>query len=120
MSWGHGTIFCNSLCFSRLAVYRCGSPWGWSQPYGFRALLNGSSWSPRFALFGDLGLVNPQSLSRLQRETQQGWYDAVLHIGRPNGCPALPRDPFPLTHPLMVTLFAPLPLQEILPTTWTR
>ncbi|XP_058052308.1 acid phosphatase type 7 isoform X4 [Ahaetulla prasina] len=62
-------------------VYRCGSPLGWSQPYGFQALLNGSSWSPRFALFGDLGLENPQSLSQLQRETQQGWYDAVLHIG---------------------------------------
>ncbi|KAK9394242.1 acid phosphatase type 7 [Crotalus adamanteus] len=62
-------------------LYRCGSPWGWSRPYGFRALLNGSSWSPRFALFGDMGLENPQSLPRLQREVQQGWYDAVLHIG---------------------------------------
>uniref|UniRef100_A0A8C5WZK3 Purple acid phosphatase n=1 Tax=Laticauda laticaudata TaxID=8630 RepID=A0A8C5WZK3_LATLA len=62
-------------------VYRCGSTWGWSQPYGFRALLKGSSWSPRFALFGDLGLENPQSLSQLQWETRQGWYDAVLHIG---------------------------------------
>ncbi|KAG8143679.1 putative Purple acid phosphatase protein [Naja naja] len=41
----------------------------------------GSSWSPRFALFGDLGLENPQSLSQLQWETRQGWYDAVLHIG---------------------------------------
>lgn len=85
-----------SLCFSLLAVYRCGSPWGWSRPYGFRALLNGSSWSPRFALFGDMGLENPQSLPRLQREVQQGWYDAVLHIGRLSGCPAL-RSSLPLT-----------------------
>lgn len=96
-----------SLCFSVLAVYRCGSPWGWSRPYGFRALLNGSSWSPRFAIFGDMGLENPQSLPRLQRETQQGWYDAVLHIGRLSGCPALPSS-LPLTvSPLMVTLFPP-------------
>ncbi|KAM3829421.1 acid phosphatase type 7 isoform 1-T3 [Vipera latastei] len=62
-------------------LYRCGSPWGWSRPYGFRALPNGSSWSPRLAIFGDMGLENPQSLPRLQREAQQGWYDAVLHIG---------------------------------------
>ncbi|KAM3829425.1 acid phosphatase type 7 isoform 3-T5 [Vipera latastei] len=63
-------------------LYRCGSPWGWSRPYGFRALPNGSSWSPRLAIFGDMGLENPQSLPRLQREAQQGWYDAVLHIGQ--------------------------------------
>ncbi|XP_063167808.1 acid phosphatase type 7 [Candoia aspera] len=62
-------------------TYRCGSRWGWSRPYGFRALLSGSSWSPRFALFGDLGLENSQSLPRLYWETQWGWYDAVLHLG---------------------------------------
>ncbi|KAL0169390.1 hypothetical protein M9458_033986, partial [Cirrhinus mrigala] len=37
--------------------------------------------SPRFALFGDMGNENPQSLSRLQKETQIGMYDVILHIG---------------------------------------
>nr|XP_020642838.1 acid phosphatase type 7 isoform X1 [Pogona vitticeps] len=61
--------------------YRCGSELGWSRPYSFRALLNGSDWSPRFAIFGDMGLLNPQSLPRLQRETEMGLYDVVLHVG---------------------------------------
>ena len=34
------------------------------------------------ALFGDLGSVNAKSLSYLQEETQQGKYDAFLHIGK--------------------------------------
>ncbi|KAF7242251.1 Acid phosphatase type 7 [Varanus komodoensis] len=62
-------------------AYRCGSEQGWSRPYSFQALLNGSDWSPRFAVFGDLGQVNPQSLPRLQHETEMGLYDVVLHAG---------------------------------------
>ncbi|XP_042296608.1 acid phosphatase type 7 [Sceloporus undulatus] len=62
-------------------AYRCGSEQGWSRPYTFRALLNTTTWSPRFAVFGDMGLLNPQSLPRLQRETTLGLYDMVLHVG---------------------------------------
>uniref|UniRef100_A0A8D0H3S7 Purple acid phosphatase n=1 Tax=Sphenodon punctatus TaxID=8508 RepID=A0A8D0H3S7_SPHPU len=61
--------------------YRCGSEQGWSRRYRFRALRSGTDWSPRFAVYGDMGLINPQSLPRLQRDTQQGMYDAVLHVG---------------------------------------
>jgi len=39
-------------------------------------------WSPRMAVFGDLGSVNARSLSYLQEETQQGKYDAFLHVGK--------------------------------------
>jgi len=41
----------------------------------------GSNWSPRFAVFGDMGNVNAQSIGRLQEETQAGHFDAVLHVG---------------------------------------
>lgn len=41
----------------------------------------GSNWSPRFAIFGDLGNENAQSLPRLQEETMLGFYDAILHVG---------------------------------------
>lgn len=32
-------------------------------------------------MFGDLGADNPKALPRLRRDTQQGMYDAVLHVG---------------------------------------
>ena len=45
----------------------------------FTTMQDGSDWSPRLVLFGDMGKVNAQSLPRLQREVDM--YDAVLHIG---------------------------------------
>ncbi|XP_072464422.1 acid phosphatase type 7 isoform X1 [Notamacropus eugenii] len=62
-------------------VYRCGSAQGWSRRFRFRALQSGPNWSPRLAVFGDMGADNPQALPRLRRETQQGMYDVVLHVG---------------------------------------
>jgi hypothetical protein len=41
----------------------------------------GSNWSPSFAIFGDMGNLNAQSLPRLQEETMLGMYDAILHVG---------------------------------------
>ncbi|TSO67483.1 Acid phosphatase type 7 [Bagarius yarrelli] len=61
-------------------VYHCGSEKGWSDIFFFTALNDSTSFSPRFALFGDLGNENPQSLARLQKETQAGMYDVILHI----------------------------------------
>ncbi|MBZ3887418.1 Iron/zinc purple acid phosphatase-like protein [Sciurus carolinensis] len=62
-------------------VYRCGSAQGWSRRFRFRALKTGVHWSPRLAVFGDLGADNPKAFPRLRRDTQQGLYDAVLHVG---------------------------------------
>ncbi|XP_026165245.1 acid phosphatase type 7 [Mastacembelus armatus] len=62
-------------------VYHCGSDKGWSDAFFFAALNDSTNFSPRFALYGDLGNENPQSLARLQKETQLGMYDAILHIG---------------------------------------
>jgi len=61
--------------------YTCGSSEGWSAAFFFTAMKSGSNWSPRFALYGDLGNVNAQSLPRLQLETEKDMYDAVLHVG---------------------------------------
>ncbi|XP_076833780.1 acid phosphatase type 7 isoform X2 [Brachyhypopomus gauderio] len=62
-------------------VYHCGSGEGWSDVFSFTALNESTSFSPKFALFGDMGNENPQSLARLQKETQMGMYDVILHIG---------------------------------------
>jgi hypothetical protein len=42
----------------------------------------GSDFSVKFAVFGDLGNVNGQSIPRLQEEAQRGMYDSILHIGK--------------------------------------
>lgn len=64
------------FCFS---VYHVGSPLGWSSRYSFRTILETDRKS--FAVYGDLGVVNAQSLPRLQREAQLNYYDAILHVG---------------------------------------
>ncbi|XP_034111959.1 acid phosphatase type 7 isoform X3 [Drosophila albomicans] len=61
--------------------YHCGSNWGWSAIYWFHTPLNHSNWSPSFAIYGDMGVENAASLPALQRETQLGKYDAILHVG---------------------------------------
>ncbi|RWS28741.1 Iron/zinc purple acid phosphatase-like protein, partial [Leptotrombidium deliense] len=65
----------------QLYFYHCGSDDGWSAIYWFRALKSGSDWSPRIALFGDLGNKNGKSIPRLQEEVQRGNFDAVIHNG---------------------------------------
>ena len=54
-----------------------GSSLGWSDLFFFRTFATASyapasNWKPTFAVFGDMGNENAQSLPRLQRETQQG------------------------------------------------
>lgn len=62
-------------------MYHVGSRLGWSSLYFTNVLKEGTDWSPRFAIFGDLGNKNAQSMSRLQRETQLGNFDMILHVG---------------------------------------
>jgi len=68
------------------AVYHCGYGDAWSSLYTFTAMAAGSNWSPRFAVIGDLGNVNAQSVGRLQEETQAGHFDAMLHVGKSSCC----------------------------------
>ncbi|CAG0921665.1 unnamed protein product [Notodromas monacha] len=63
--------------------YRVGSKLVWSEWIECQptAASNSTDWSPRLAVFGDLGLVNAQSIPRLLQDTKRGIYDAVLHVG---------------------------------------
>lgn len=62
-------------------IYHCGSDLGWSDEFWFVTLDPSPSSSARLAVYGDMGNVNAQSLPRLQKETQQHKYDAILHVG---------------------------------------
>ncbi|XP_072023966.1 acid phosphatase type 7-like [Amphiura filiformis] len=66
-----------------LYMYRCGSSYGWSSLFYFRALPSDPTpkGGIRFAVYGDMGNENPQALGRLQVEAQNGMYDAILHVG---------------------------------------
>lgn len=54
---------------------------GWSAKFEFQTVPKGDKWSPSIALFGDMGNENAQSLARLQQDTQNGMYDAIIHVG---------------------------------------
>lgn len=60
--------------------YRCGGEDLWSEVYTFKTLRNGEDWSPRIALYGDMG-TDGQSLSLLTSEALNGNFDVVLHVG---------------------------------------
>lgn len=62
-------------------MYRCGGNNGWSPKFNFKTVKNNTDSSYSFAIFGDMGNENAQSLSRLQEETQNGMYDAIIHVG---------------------------------------
>lgn len=75
-------VLLSNLTPGQTYKYHCGSPnFGWSSLFTFTAMPSGTDWSPHFAIYGDMGNVNAQSLPRLQEETMQGVYDAVLHVG---------------------------------------
>ena len=58
----------------------CGSAGDWSEEYTLRSL-GVSGWSPRFAVYGDMGTENAVSLPWLVEEATTGDIDAVLHLG---------------------------------------
>ncbi|KXJ28316.1 Iron/zinc purple acid phosphatase-like protein [Exaiptasia diaphana] len=60
--------------------YHCGGSGGWSPVFSFTVRPAGANWSPRLALFGDMGNKNARSVPFLQEETQQGHFDAILHV----------------------------------------
>lgn len=62
-------------------VYRCGGLNGWSPKFSFKTIKNDSNSEFTFAIFGDMGNENAQSLGRLQEETQNGMYDSIIHVG---------------------------------------
>ncbi|XP_070578904.1 acid phosphatase type 7-like [Ptychodera flava] len=82
----HRTQFIHRVKITELQAnqtyfYHCGSPDGWSAVYYFTTFQDGTDWSPKFAVFGDMGNINAQSLAALEEETQKGHFDAILHVG---------------------------------------
>jgi hypothetical protein len=64
-------------------VYHCGSDeYGWSPLFRFTAMRNDSDFVVRMAVYGDMGKDNAQSMARLQKETQLGHFDLILHVGK--------------------------------------
>ena len=45
-------------------------------------LNSGTNWSPRLAIYGDMGSTNVRSLPKLMSETDAGNFDAILHVGK--------------------------------------
>ena len=78
------TVHDNGILLLRflVSVYHVGSPQGWSSIFWFKTQPAGNGWSPKLAVFGDMGNVNAQSLGRLQEETERGHFDAILHVGK--------------------------------------
>jgi len=74
-------VYLKNLTFNTKYVYHCGGDKGWSPEFWFKTPPDGDNWSPKFAIYGDMGNENAQSLARLQEETQRGHFDAILHVG---------------------------------------
>lgn len=74
-------ITLNLLMPGKKYWYRVGSWLGWSDKLSFTAMPAGTDWSPTFAVYGDMGNVNGRAMARLQQEAQDGYFDAVLHVG---------------------------------------
>ncbi|XP_076441925.1 acid phosphatase type 7-like [Babylonia areolata] len=62
-------------------MYIVGGQEGWSNRFTFFALKEGTSWSPKMIVFGDMGNDNAQALPLLQQDAQQGNFDIILHVG---------------------------------------
>ena len=60
--------------------YHCGCASNWSKVYTFTTLGEKDS-SPTFAVYGDFGAENAQSLPWLVEEATQGSIHGVLHCG---------------------------------------
>ncbi|CAD5226353.1 unnamed protein product [Bursaphelenchus okinawaensis] len=61
--------------------YRVGSDYGWSSIYTFVGLKERQDGGYRIALYGDMGNINARSLGKIQRLTQNGAFDMIIHNG---------------------------------------
>lgn len=60
--------------------YHVGGIQGWSPVFAFKTFTT-EQYPLSLAVFGDMGVVNARSLTRLQEEAHQSMYDAILHVG---------------------------------------
>ena len=64
-----------------LSDYRCGFPGNWSEVKSLKPLDSSETGSLTFAVYGDLGWENAQSVPYLKRDVEYGLIDGVLHCG---------------------------------------
>ncbi|XP_044738849.1 acid phosphatase type 7-like isoform X2 [Chrysoperla carnea] len=74
-------VYLKNLLPNTQYVYRCGSDLGWSGLFRFTTTPNGTDWSPRFVIYGDLGNEISVSLPLLQQYAQSGYMNGVVHLG---------------------------------------
>ncbi|CAG5135736.1 unnamed protein product [Candidula unifasciata] len=79
--WVHKVILKGLLPETDYSYMVGSKDYGYSNIFSFRTWPSGDNWSPRLAIFGDLGNENPQSLARLEMDAAAGMYDAILHVG---------------------------------------
>jgi len=72
-------VICNVVI---LSDYIVGCSDNWSKTFTMTTLNNGTDWSPRLAIYGDMGSFNAHALPRLKGHTNAGHFDAILHIGK--------------------------------------
>ena len=75
------------ICYDT-SDYKVGCSDKWSNTFTMTTLNDGTNWSPRLAIYGDMGSTNARSISRLKSETSAGHFDAILHIGKYRSSPA--------------------------------
>ncbi|XP_005101479.2 acid phosphatase type 7 [Aplysia californica] len=75
------TVLLDDLVPGQTYTYIVGNEYEFSDEHMFRAMRAGQNWSPRLAIYGDMGNVNARSLPRLEADAFAGMYDAVLHVG---------------------------------------
>ncbi|KAI1714342.1 calcineurin-like phosphoesterase domain-containing protein [Ditylenchus destructor] len=61
--------------------YKVGSPSGWSKTFSFRTFPNGTNFSFRVCIFGDLGLFSGMSIEDLKKAAKRADFDLIIHIG---------------------------------------
>lgn len=76
-------VLLDHLQFNTTYFYRCGSKEvGWSTEYSFTTRpKNQEDWSPRIAVFGDMGWSNGVSFPFLKQRVAENAYDAIFHVG---------------------------------------
>lgn len=62
-------------------VYSVGGSDGWSEKFYFKALKEGTEWSPFLVVYGDMGNDNARALPLLQLDAELGNFDVILHVG---------------------------------------
>ncbi|XP_065920906.1 acid phosphatase type 7-like isoform X2 [Dysidea avara] len=75
------TVTLTGLKLATKYDYIVGCSDNWSKTFTMTTLNNGTNWSPRLAIYGDMGSANAHALPSLKALTNAGQFDAILHIG---------------------------------------